>query len=172
MNAEQLSQNILAIDPGVRFAGVIEKSGHLYVGERREGTAEYLKSRDPEISFSQTAYIVDLRRMFTSELGDLQYLVYVHDKVKIFSIPVKDHIVVFSTEKTIDVENIAKRVLEYIASVQSQLSLYPPSRFLDSEKIETVKNLHDSGISDELIAEQLDINVDTVGKIIKDLEAK
>jgi DNA-binding NarL/FixJ family response regulator len=31
-----------------------------------------------------------------------------------------------------------------------------------------VKNLHDSGISEELIAEQLDLNVDTVKVIVKD----
>jgi DNA-binding NarL/FixJ family response regulator len=31
-----------------------------------------------------------------------------------------------------------------------------------------VKNLHDSGMSEELIAEQLDLNVDTVKVIVKD----
>lgn len=107
--------------------------------------------------------------MFTPHLGNLEYIVYVHNKVKIFSIPVKDHIVVFSTNsQAVDVEEIAKSVLDYIRSVETQLSLYPPSNVINREKRETVKNLHDSGISEELIAEQLDLNVDTVKVIVKD----
>jgi DNA-binding NarL/FixJ family response regulator len=46
--------------------------------------------------------------------------------------------------------------------------LYPPSNVVNREKRETVKNLHDSGMSEELIAEQLDLNVDTVKIIVKD----
>jgi hypothetical protein len=169
MDAEQLSNNILSLDSNIRFAGVLEKSGHLYAGGTRGGVTEYLKNRDSEISFSQTAYIVDLRKMFTPNLGNLEYIVYVHNKVKIFSLPVKDHIVVFSTNsEAVDVEEIAKSVLDYIRSVETQLSLYPPSNVVNREKRETVKNLHDSGMSEELIAEQLDLNVDTVKVIVKD----
>ena len=169
MNAEQLSNNILSLDSNIRFAGILEKSGHLYAGGTRGGVTEYLKSRDSEISFSQTAYIVDLRKMFTRDLGNLEYIVYVHNKVKIFSVPVKDHIVVFSTNAdAVDIEDITKRVLEYIRSVETQLSLYQPPAAINREKRETVKNLHDSGMSEELIAEQLDLNVDTVKVIVKE----
>ena len=169
MNAEQLSSNILSLDSNIRFAGILEKSGHLYAGGTRGGVTEYLKNRDSEISFSQTAYIVDLRKMFTSDLGGLEYIVYVHNKVKIFSVPIKDHIVVFSTNsEPTDVEDIAKRVLDYLKSVESELSLFQPSNIINREKKETVKNLHDSGMSEELIAEQLDLNVDTVKVIVKE----
>jgi hypothetical protein len=169
MNAEQLSSNILSLDSNIRFAGILEKSGHLYAGGTRGGVTEYLKNRDSEISFSQTAYIVDLRKMFTSDLGSLEYIVYVHNKVKIFSVPIKDHIVVFSTNsEPTDIEDIAKRVLDYLKSVESELSLFQPSNIINREKKETVKNLHDSGMSEELIAEQLDLNVDTVKVIVKE----
>jgi hypothetical protein len=169
MKAEQLSNNILSLDSNIRFAGILEKSGHLYAGGTRGGVTEYLKGRDSEISFSQTAYIVDLRKMFTQDLGDLEYIVYVHKKVKIFSMPVKDHILVFSTSSdAVDIEDITNRVLDYIKSVETQLSLYPPSNVINPEKREAVKNLHDSGISEELIAEQLDLSVDTVKVIVKE----
>jgi len=169
MNAEQLSSNILSLDSNIRFAGILEKSGHLYAGGTRGGVTEYLKNRDSEISFSQTAYIVDLRKMFTPDLGNLEYIVYVHNKVKIFSLPVKDHIVVFSTNsEAVNIEDIAKRVLDYIKSVETDLSLFQPSKVINREKKETVKNLHDSGMSEELIAEQLDLNVDTVKVIVQE----
>ncbi len=72
----------------------MEKSGHLYAGCTREGFEEYLKGKNQEISFSQTAHIVEMRKTFSSDLGDLKYIVYAYDKVKIFSLPLKDQIVV------------------------------------------------------------------------------
>jgi len=68
----------------IRFAGAMEKSGHLYAVYTKEGFEEYLKAKDQEISFSQTAYIVEIRKRFSSDLGDLKYIVYSYDKVKIF----------------------------------------------------------------------------------------
>ena len=40
MDAEQLSNNILSLDSNIRFAGVLEKSGHLYAGGTRGGVTE------------------------------------------------------------------------------------------------------------------------------------
>ena len=64
--------------------------------------------------------------MFTPHLGNLEYIVYVHNKVKIFSMPVKDHIVVFSTSsEAVDIEEIAKRVLDYIKSIRNSVIVVP-----------------------------------------------
>ncbi len=169
MKAEEFSKNILALDKSIRFAGVMERSGHLYAGGLREGVNEYLKGRNPEISFAQTAYIVDLRRMFSSELGNLKYMVYVHDKVKIFSIPVKEHILVLSTENTTNTENLADKISEYIKSVETQLSLYPPSNIVNNEKKGILRNLYESGIGEDMIAEQLDLDINTVKMLIQEI---
>ena len=45
MRAEEFSKNILDLDDKIRFAGVMEKSGHLYAGCTREGFEEYLKGK-------------------------------------------------------------------------------------------------------------------------------
>ena len=71
MKAEQFSKGVLELDPLIRFAGVMEKSGHLYAGSQREGTEEQLKGRNPEISYSHSAYNVDLRKIFVTEHGKL-----------------------------------------------------------------------------------------------------
>ena len=75
MKAEEFSKNILGVDPQIRFAGIMEKSGHCTAGGMREGKEEFLRGRSPEISFAQTAYVVDLRKMFSSELGELNYVI-------------------------------------------------------------------------------------------------
>jgi uncharacterized protein DUF6659 len=170
MKAEQFAKNVLALDDQIRFAGVTEKSGHLYAGMRKEGIEEYLKGRDPEISFAQSAYIVDLRKMFTKELGLLKGVTYIYDKVKLISIPVKDHILVLSTEAEINSDQLVEKISKYIKSIEEELSLYPPSNIVNEEKKEALRNLHQSGISEELIAEQLDLDVNTVKMLITEIK--
>ncbi|HEY3094893.1 MAG TPA: DUF6659 family protein [Nitrososphaera sp.] len=170
MKAEQFSQNVLSLDPGIRFAGVMEKSGHLHAGVRRSDTEEYLKGRNTEISFAQSAYIVDLRKMFTQELGSLRSVLYAYDKVKLISIPVKDHVLVISAEPAIESDKLVEKILNYINSIESELSLYPPANIIDQEKKEALQNLYHSGISEELIAEQLDLDVNTVKMLIAEIK--
>jgi hypothetical protein len=170
MKAEQFSKNVLSLDPQIRFAGVMEKSGHLHAGVRKEGAEEYLKGRNTEISLAQSAYIVDLRKMFTRELGNLRSVVYVYDKVKLISMPVKEHVLVISTEPRVESDALVEKVLKYVRSVQSELSLYPPSNVVNEEKKEALRNLHHSGISEDLIAEQLDLDVNTVKMLIAEIK--
>src|ERR687893_2758989 len=106
MKAEQFSKDVLALDPLIRFAGVMEKSGHLYAGSQKEGTEEHLKGRNPEISYAQSAYIVDLRKMFVPELGKLNSVAYMYDKVKMINVPVKDHLLVVSVEVAAKVDEL------------------------------------------------------------------
>ena len=169
MRAEEFSKNIVDLDDKIRFAGVMEKSGHLYAGYTKEGFEEYLKGKNQEISFSQTAHIVEMRKTFSSDLGDLKYIVYMYDKVKIFSFPLKDQIIVLSAECSANAENIIEKTLEYINSMEAKLSLYPPSNIMNEEKKEMLRNLLDSEIPEEMIAEQLDLDMQTIKKLIQEM---
>ncbi len=170
MKAEHFSKNVLALDPLIRFAGVMEKSGHLYAGSQREGIEEHLKGRNSEISYAQSAYIVDLRKMFISELGKLKTVAYMYDKVNLINFPVKDHLLVISAEGAAKVDDLCEKVLKYIASVENELSLYPPSNIVNPEKREVVRNLHESGISEDMIADQLDLDIHTVEMLIGEIK--
>ena len=171
MKAEEFSKNILLLDPKIRFAGLLEKSGHLFAGGTREGIDDYLQGKNAEYSLSQSAFIIDLRNFFSSEVGDLEYIVYAHNKVKMFNIPLKEYILVFSTESTIDIEGTVKKISDYIKSVESQLMLYPPSNIITDEKKETLKNLYESGIEEEMISDQLELDLNTVKTLIKEVQA-
>lgn len=163
-------KNILSLDPQIRFAGVMEKSGHLYASMWRDGVEEFLKGRNPEISLSQSAYIVDLRKMFTQELGNLKGISYIYEKVKALSVPVKDHVLAVSIEAAADTEQMLNKILNYIKSVDQELSLYPPGNVVNEEKKEALRNLRDSGIAEDLIAEQLDLDVNTVRVLIAEMK--
>lgn len=169
MKSEQFSKNILNLDSNIRFAGIVEKSGRLYAGSVRTGIEEHLKGKNPELSLAQSAYIVDLRKMFTTELGNLRYVIYTYDKVKMLSMPVKEHVLVFSADEVANSEDLLEKVSQYIQTVESELLLYPPSNIINKEKKEIVRNLHDSGIAEDMIADQLDLDINTVKMLIQEI---
>jgi len=170
MKAEQFSRNVLSLDPHIRFAGVMEKSGHLYASAWRDGTEEYLKGRNPELSLAQSAYIVDLRKIFSQELGSLRAITYIYDKVKLLSLPVKDHVLVVSADTDITSDALIEKIVKYIGSIDQELSLYPPGNVVNEEKKEALRNLSESGIAEDLIAEQLDLDVNTVKTLIAEMK--
>ena len=169
IKAEEFSKNILSLDPNIRFAGLIERSGYLFAGGIREGVDQYLNGSDTELSLSQSAHIVYLRERFLTELGNLNYIVYNYGKVKLFSMPVKQHILILSTESTVCTEDLASKVSQYIKSMEHQLSLHPPSNIINKEKKETLRNLYESGFEEEVIADQLDLDLNTVMMLIKEV---
>jgi DNA-binding NarL/FixJ family response regulator len=56
-----------------------------------------------------------------------------------------------------------KRVKE----IEPDLQLRRVTTHLDREKLEILRNLFESGISDEMIADQLDLDIDTVKSAIQ-----
>src|ERR687892_83306 len=143
MKSEEFSKSILALDPTIRFAGLIERSGHLFAGGMRGGADTQLKSKDSDLSFLQSAHIIFLRERFSEELGPLKYILYDYDKVTM-----------------------------YIESVQQELELHPPSNIINKEKRETLRNLYESGIPEEMIADQLDLDMNTVRIIVEEISPK
>jgi hypothetical protein len=169
LNTEDLLRGILKLDTNIRFIGLLEKSGHLYSGGPIEGIVQHLTGKNSEVSLSQTAHIVQMRKNFSTDLGDLKYMVYAHDKVLVFSIPIlEDLILVFSTEKEVNVNSIVTTITAYIKSVEPELKLEKPRKMVDEEKRRTVRNLYDSGITEDLIAEQMDLDINTVKILIQE----
>jgi hypothetical protein len=172
MKSEEFSKNILALDPAIRFAGLIERSGHLFAGGMREGADTKLNEKNSDLSLLQFAHIVFLRERFSKELGSLKYVLYDYDKVKMFNMPVKEYILVFSAESDANAEDIVNNVSQYIKSVEKDLSLHPPSNIINKEKRQTFRNLYESGIPEEMIADQLDLDVNTVRMMIEEISSK
>lgn len=167
MKPDELSANIISLDGRIRFAGIIDRSGRIYASTLREGIEAYLNEKNTQLSFNQTAYIVDLRQIFTPELGSLQYILYSYEKVKLFSLPIKEHILVFSTDDFVNVEDLVGKVSGYLKIVEASVLFYPPHDIINSEKKQMLRNLYESGVSEEIIAEHLDLDVGTVKILIE-----
>jgi hypothetical protein len=89
-----------------------------------------------------------------------------------FNMPVREYILVFSVESNAKAEDIANKVSQYIESVKHELLLHPPSNTIDKEKRETLRNLYESGIPEEMIADQLDLDINTVRIIVEEISSK
>jgi Family of unknown function (DUF6659) len=170
MKPDELSINIIALDNKIRFAGVIDRSGRMYAGIVRKGTQGYLNEKNAELSLAQTAYIVDLRQIFTPELGGLKYILYGYEKVKLFSIPIKEHILVFSADNPVSVDDLVDEVTGYLKLVEADLVFYPPDDIINNEKRQILRNLYESGISEEIIAEHLGLDIGTVKILIQEIK--
>jgi hypothetical protein len=133
---------------------------------------EHLKGRNPEISYSQSAYIVDLRKMFIPELGNLDFVIYLYDKVRMMSIPVKDQVLVLSTDNNGNLDEFLSKVKNYIKDIGANLELRKGFANVDNAKREILRNLNESGISEDMIADQLDLDVETVRLIIRESSKK
>ena len=92
-----------------------------------------------------------------------------HEKVKLFSIPLMEYILAFSAESSVNEVDILKKISDYIKSVGPQLTLHPPSNVLDEDKKKTLKNLYESGMEEEAIADQLDLDISTVKNWLKQI---
>jgi hypothetical protein len=169
MNAEEFSRMILNIDKSIRFSGIVEKSGHLHASVMREGLDEHLKGRNPEISFSQSAYIVDLRKMFTQELGNLDFVIYLYEKVRMISMPLKDQVLVLSADVLGNLDDLLSKLKKRIKEMEPELELRMISTPFNREKLEIIRNLFESGISEEMIADQLDLDLDMVKSAIREM---
>jgi hypothetical protein len=68
--------------------------------------------------------------------------------------------IIYSTKDSTNAENIIEKPSKYTISVESQLlRLYPPSSVINEEKKEMLRNLLESKIPEEMVAEQLDPDV-------------
>jgi hypothetical protein len=84
------------------------------------------------------------------------------------SIPIKDHILVLSFDATINSDQLSEKLFEYIKTIEPELSLYPPANIVNNEKKEILRNLFESGIPEDMIADQLDLDIGTVKLLISE----
>ena len=81
-----------------------------------------------------------------------------------------NHILVLSADGSANPEVIIKKTLEYINTNGAKLSLDQPSNIINEDKKEMLRNLLESEISEEMIAEQLDLDMQTVRRLIQEMK--
>lgn len=94
----------------VRFVGVINHLGNLVAGNQKMGIKPYEQGPKRKIMYSQIMLNYSMDRELDESLGSVEYSTSRRKNVIMVSIPRKDDMIVISAEKTVDVEQLIKKV--------------------------------------------------------------
>ena len=103
VNYDELSQEILALVPEVRFAGVANSKGEMVAGGKKEGVEQYLDGDQVKMSIH---YALQKRELYTNlayKIGNERSAITEYEKVTMISIPINSNeLVLISTEPRAD----------------------------------------------------------------------
>ncbi len=111
---------ILLNEPEIRFAGIITKEGSLVSGGFKEGLTPYENDETKLQAFYNFVSKASIRKEFDESLGPINYIAARRDKAVLvsFPFPISHILLLISAEPSINIENLAKKVVEIFTSVK------------------------------------------------------
>ena len=109
-NWESASKYILSL-PEIRFVGVINNMGNLILGEYKKGIVP-IAEIDQYKMCMEHALELFMKKDLDGTLGSLDYIVSKRKKVAIITIPVRDYLVLISTESGAKIEPIIDEIIQ------------------------------------------------------------
>jgi len=112
---EKMCQQIIALDPKMRSARLINSRGHLTAGGMKNGLLSLESQKQDEMMFMELALRVRMRHEFDGEFGKVHFSISYRDKVIVMSFPLSnDNALLLSCEKEIDFGQLPFDVLKII----------------------------------------------------------
>ena len=117
---EKICQSIIALDPKMRSARLINSRGHLTAGGMKDGLLSLEAQKQDEMMFMELALRVRMRHEFDTEFGKVHFSMSYRDKVIVMSFPLNndDDVLLLSCEKEIDFGKLPFKVLKIIESLK------------------------------------------------------
>lgn len=106
---EQACQKVLKL-PKIRFVGVINQMGKKIAGGFKEGVESFLPDKDNQMMYVQLMLEYMMRKDFDKQLGKIDYIVSRRTNLKMISIPTKEYLVLISSERDAETQEIIKNV--------------------------------------------------------------
>lgn len=103
----------------IRFAGIIDEQGVLVSGGFKKDIRPLEEDESRLNAFMEFASRVSLRKQFDVTLGPINYLAARRDKIVLisFPFPVSKFILLVSAEPTVNIESLAKEVVDTFSDV-------------------------------------------------------
>ena len=112
---EKICQTIIALNPKMRSARLINSRGHLTAGGMKDGLFSLEAQKQDEMMFMELALRVRMRHEFDAEFGKVHFSMSYRDKVIVMSFPLSnDDVLLLSCEKEIDFGKLPFDVLKII----------------------------------------------------------
>jgi uncharacterized protein DUF6659 len=121
-NFRLLCSSVLALNPSIRFAGVITRMGRLIAGGMRDGLQSMEDENDSLKLYVQFALRSQIGKDYDSAFGRAIYSFTVREKIKLASFPLDDnHILRVSiTKEEKNHTQIIQEVLDTIEKILSE----------------------------------------------------
>ena len=113
---EKLCDTIFALEPSIRFAGVIDKMGNLVAGGMKKGIQPLEPKEERRKLYLEFALRNAMRQDFDSEYGKVIYTLSEREKIKITSFPMGENLVLVSVDKEGDHVRLIEKILKLIPS--------------------------------------------------------
>jgi len=111
--------NCLLGESEIRFAGIVDTNGKLISGGFKEGITPYENDETKLQSFFEFVSKASIRKELDESLGPINYLAARRDKAVLvsFPFPVTQILLLISAEPTVNIEILAKKVVEIFTDV-------------------------------------------------------
>jgi hypothetical protein len=117
MDYEKLCNDVLNLDPKVRFVGVCNNTGEIKNGGHKEGIKSILTDEEIKKSNLISLQRWRLHNTLADRIGKARYAMEEYEKVKQITMPLEDeHLLLISTEVTADHGKIIESAIQLIIS--------------------------------------------------------
>ena len=120
MNYDKLCNDVLELDPLIRFAAVINPEGARVAGGYRNNISSMLSPDEVNNSLHYAAKRWEARGTLAHRIGEAKYSITEYEKVKQLTIPVnKKDLLLISTETNSDHVKIVNSILELLEKLST-----------------------------------------------------
>ena len=117
---QNLCDAIFALNPNIRFAGVVNRMGTLVAGGMRQSVKSMEDKGDSSKLYLESALRSEMRKDFNKEFGKTIYSFSEREKIKVASFPLHDdNLLRVSIEKQ---EQSHEKIIENILKLISELT--------------------------------------------------
>lgn len=111
----ELCARVFAVDPAIRFAGVVDRMGRLVAGGMRQGLNPLESIKDMDRLYLEFALRNAMRREFDAEFGPTIYAMSERERIKIATFPLPgENLLLISIERSSPHDRIISRILELV----------------------------------------------------------
>ena len=112
----KVCDSVLAVDPKIRFAGVINERGRLVAGGMRPNVEPLESEKDDEMIFMELALRVKMRKEFDKQLGCVNFAMASRERALAISVPLGEDVLYVVSEPDTDYCVVPQKILKIINS--------------------------------------------------------
>lgn len=115
MTFEKLYENVLELDPKIRFATIFNTKGKIIQSGHREGVTSLLDKKESKKSINEILHSHEIHHKLAKKYGKEKYTIGVYDKIVRIIVPLdKNHILYVTCDNDIDHFIIIKELTKLI----------------------------------------------------------